>query len=66
MSKTPEKNLPSHDDLPDHLFGHFRFRRVSFRQHMLETFPAFEAALREKYAEEDAVALLANVEGDPQ
>lgn len=59
MSKPAEKNLPSHDDLPDHLFGHVhvRFRRVSFREHMLESYPTFADALREKFAEEDLAAI---------
>ncbi len=51
MSK--EKNLPAHDDLPDHLFGHQKFRRLTFREHMLEEYPAFADRLREQFALED-------------
>jgi hypothetical protein len=51
MSK--EKNLPAHDDLPDHLFGHQKFRRLTFREHLLEEYPAFAERLREQFALED-------------
>ena len=48
------KDLPAHDDLPDHLFGHQKFRRLTFREHMLEEYPQFAARLRDQFAAEDA------------
>lgn len=51
----PKNDLPSHEDLPEYLFGHQRFRRLTFREHMLEEHPRFADELRRVWAEEDAI-----------
>lgn len=50
----PRKPDPTIESLPEEMFGKVPFRRLSFRDHMLESFPAFRERLLEAFAEEDA------------
>jgi hypothetical protein len=51
--KTSKPSYPSIEDVPDDLFGKQRFRRLTFREHMLEEYPAFRERLLEAFATED-------------